>query len=86
MLMAIPFSLSSWVNSWLVNGSRLEVALGSRPGSHGVGNTPSVLYVRYVPRLFFYQDDDAPAPAPFGGLFADDCVDALRTTALKVIW
>nr|WP_314547061.1 cytochrome c peroxidase [uncultured Massilia sp.] len=53
------------------HGSRLGVPLGSRPGLVGVRNTPSALYVAYVPPLFFYQDDDAPAPLPFGGLFAD---------------
>ena len=57
------------------HGSRLGVPLGSRPDLVGVRNTPSVLYAAYVPRLFFYQDDDAPAPTPFGGLFADGRAD-----------
>ena len=56
-------------------GSSSGVALGSRPGVLGVRNTPSALYAAYVPRLFFYQDDDAPAPIPFGGLFADGRAD-----------
>ena len=58
-----------------LHGSRLGVALGSRPDLVGVRNVPSVLYAAYVPRLFFYQDDDALAPTPFGGLFADGRAD-----------
>ncbi len=57
------------------HGSRLGVPLGSRPDLVGVRNTPSALYAAYVPRLFFYQDDDALAPTPFGGLFADGRAD-----------
>lgn len=57
------------------HGSRIGVPLGSRPGLLGVRNTPSALYAAYVPPLFFYQDDDAPAPTPFGGLFADGRAD-----------
>ncbi|WP_051971801.1 cytochrome-c peroxidase [Massilia sp. 9096] len=59
------------------HGSTLGVALGSRPGSFGTRNVPSALYAAYVPRLFFYQDDDAPAPIPFGGLFADGRADTV---------
>jgi len=59
------------------HGSRLGVPLGSRPGLVGVRNTPSVLYAAYVPTLFFYQDDDALAPTPFGGLFADGRADGV---------
>ena len=57
------------------HGSRIGVPLGSRPDLVGVRNTPSALYAAYVPRLFFYQDDDALAPTPFGGLFADGRAD-----------
>lgn len=63
------------------HGSRLGVALGSRPDLVGIRNTPSALYVAYIPRLFFYQDDDAPAPIPFGGLFADGRVDTVAELA-----
>lgn len=63
------------------HGSRLGVALGSRPGLVGIRNTPSALYVAYIPRLFFYQDDDALAPIPFGGLFADGRVDTVAELA-----
>lgn len=59
------------------HGSRLGVPLGSRPDLVGRRNTPSALYAAYVPPLFRYQDDDAPAPAPFGGLFGDGRVDRL---------
>lgn len=59
------------------HGSRVGVAFGSKTSLVGTRNTPTLLYVRYVPQLFFYQDDDAPAPVPFGGLFADGRVDSL---------
>jgi len=59
------------------HGSRIGVALGSRPDLVGKRNVPSVLYAAYVPPLFFYQDDDAPAPTPFGGLFTDGRVDTV---------
>lgn len=52
-------------------------ALGSRPGHFGARSAPSLLYVRYVPRRYFYQDDDAPSPAFFGGLMADGSADTL---------
>ncbi|MBS0293908.1 MAG: c-type cytochrome [Proteobacteria bacterium] len=52
-------------------------ALGSRPGHFGTRSAPSLLYVRYVPRRYFYQDDDAPAPVVFGGLMADGSADTL---------
>lgn len=63
------------------HGSRLGVPLGSRPDLVGVRNTPSALYVAYIPRLFFYQDDDAPAAIPFGGLFADGRADTVAELA-----
>lgn len=59
------------------HGSGIGVALGSRPDLAGIRNVPSALYAAYVPRMFFYQDDDAPAPIPFGGLFADGRVDTV---------
>lgn len=59
------------------HGSRIGVALGSRPDLVGTRNVPSALYAAYVPPLFFYQDDDAPAPTPFGGLFADGRADTV---------
>jgi cytochrome c peroxidase len=59
------------------HGSRIGVALGSRPDLVGKRNVPSALYAAYVPPLFFYQDDDAPAPTPFGGLFTDGRVDTV---------
>jgi len=53
------------------------VPQGSRAGRFSLRNPPSLLYVRYVPRRHFYQDDDAPAASPFGGLFADGRADTL---------
>jgi cytochrome c peroxidase len=50
---------------------------GSRPGHFSGRTAPSLLYVRYVPRRHFYQDDDAPYASPFGGLFADGRADTL---------
>ncbi|WP_409172367.1 cytochrome-c peroxidase [Variovorax sp. H27-G14] len=50
---------------------------GSRAGHFSARTAPSLLYVRYVPRRHFYQDDDAPFASPFGGLFADGRADTL---------
>ncbi|WP_229503884.1 cytochrome-c peroxidase [Massilia putida] len=63
------------------HGSRIGVALGSRPDLVGKRNVPSALYAAYIPPLFFYQDDDAPAPTPFGGLFTDGRVDTVAELA-----
>lgn len=54
---------------------------GSRAGQFSLRNAPSLLYVRYVPRRHFYQDDDAPYPSPFGGLMADGRADTLAEQA-----
>ncbi|MET3177894.1 UNVERIFIED_ORG: cytochrome c peroxidase [Variovorax guangxiensis] len=54
---------------------------GSRPGHFSARTAPSLLYVRYVPRRHFYQDDDAPFASPFGGLFADGRADTLAEQA-----
>src|SRR5215469_2538780 len=41
------------------HGSSIGVARGSRPDHFARRNTPSLLYLRYVPRFHFYADDDA---------------------------
>ncbi|MEH3087997.1 MAG: cytochrome B6 [Xylophilus ampelinus] len=63
------------------NGGRDGVAGGSVRGRLGVRNPPSLGYARYLPPLYFYQDDDAPAPAPFGGLMLDGRADTLGAQA-----
>jgi len=68
------------------HGSRIGVALGSKSGSLGTRNTPSLLYVRYTPARFFYEDDDALQPTPFGGLFADGRADTLAEQALGPLY
>lgn len=60
--------------------AKTGVAAGSDAGRSGMRNVPSLLYVRYVPPLYFWQDDDDnPAPEPRGGLFDDGRVDTLAT-------
>lgn len=59
-----------------LSGSRTPP--GSRAGRFSARNAPSLLYVRYVPRRYFYEDDDAQVPAPFGGLFSDGRADTLE--------
>jgi len=50
------------------HGSTVGVALGSRPGHLARRNTPSVLYMKYVPAFYFaLEDDDDVAESPFGG-------------------
>ena len=63
------------------NGGRDGVAGGSVRARLGTRNPPSLTYLRYLPPLYFYQDDDAPAPAPFGGLMLDGRVDTLAAQA-----
>jgi cytochrome c peroxidase len=51
------------------HGSATGVALGSRPAHFARRNTPSVLYMKYVPPFHFaLEDDDDLAESPFGGL------------------
>ena len=59
------------------NGGRDGVAGGAIRARLGFRNPPSLTYVRFVPPLYFYQDDDAQAPAPFGGLMLDGRADTL---------
>jgi len=59
------------------HGSLIGVARGSRPDHFARRNTPSLLYLRYVPRFHFYADDDAFQPSPFGGFFWDGRVDSI---------
>jgi cytochrome c peroxidase len=51
------------------HGSTTGVALGSRPNHFARRNTPSVLYMKFVPAFHFaLEDDDDLAESPFGGL------------------
>lgn len=51
------------------NGSLNGVARGSRPGHFARRNTPSVMYLKYVPPFHFaLEDDDDVQESPFGGL------------------
>jgi cytochrome c peroxidase len=59
------------------HGSRIGVPLGSRPGHYARRTTPSVLYMRYVPALHLFEDDESPAPEPRGGFFWDGRVDSV---------
>jgi cytochrome c peroxidase len=63
------------------NGGRDGVAGGSLRGRLGTRNPPSLTYARYLPPLYFYQDDDAQVPAPFGGLMLDGRADTLAAQA-----
>ena len=59
------------------HGSRIGVPLGSRPGHFARRSTPSVLYMRYVPKFHYFEDDEAPQPEPRGGFFWDGRSDSL---------
>lgn len=56
---------------------RIGVPAGSRPGHVAARNAPSLLYLRYIPHRYFFQDDDASFPSPFGGFFADGRADSI---------
>ncbi|HEY2901046.1 MAG TPA: cytochrome c peroxidase [Polyangia bacterium] len=60
-----------------VNGSKNGVARGSRPGHFARRSTPSVLYLKFVPRFHYYQEEDAPVPSAFGGFFWDGRADSI---------
>jgi cytochrome c peroxidase len=59
------------------NGSTLGVARGSRPGHFARRNTPSVLYLRFVPRFHFHWEEDVDLPDGVGGFFWDGRSDSL---------
>ncbi len=58
-------------------GGRDGVASGSLRARLGFRNPPSLTYAKFIPPLYFYQDDDATQPAPFGGLMLDGRADTL---------
>ena len=59
------------------NGSTIGVPRGSRPGHFARRTAPSVMYLRYVPAFYWFEDDEAPAPEPKGGFFWDGRTDSL---------
>jgi cytochrome c peroxidase len=59
------------------HGSSLGVPLGSRPAHFARRSAPSVLYMRYVPKFHYFEDDEAPQPEPRGGFFWDGRSDSL---------
>jgi cytochrome c peroxidase len=61
------------------NGSTLGVARGSRPKHFARRNTPSVLYLRFVPRFHFHWEEDVDLPDGAGGFFWDGRTDSLAS-------
>jgi cytochrome c peroxidase len=59
------------------HGSKLGVALGSKPNHYARRNTPSVLYLKYVRPFHFHWEEDAPLPDPRGGFFWDGRSDSI---------
>jgi len=59
------------------HASTLGVPLGSRPAHFARRTAPSMLYLRFVPRFHFFEDDEAAAPSPYGGFFWDGRADSL---------
>lgn len=60
------------------NGSERGVPRGSRTAHFARRNAPSLLYLKQIPKFGFrLDDDDAPAPAPFGGFFWDGRADSI---------
>jgi cytochrome c peroxidase len=59
------------------NGSTIGVPRGSRPGHFAKRSMPSLLYLRYVPRFHYYEDDEAVQPSPYGGFFWDGRADSI---------
>jgi cytochrome c peroxidase len=63
------------------NGSSLGVPRGSRPGHYARRATPSLLYLKFVPRFRFAQEGDDPQSTPVGGLFWDGRADTIAELA-----
>jgi cytochrome c peroxidase len=59
------------------NGSKLGVALGSRPGHFAARNTPSVMYLKFARPFHLHWEEDAPLVDAYGGFFWDGRVDQL---------
>lgn len=59
------------------HGSRVGVALGSRPGHFAKRNSQSVLYLKYVRPFHLHWEEDAPLVDAYGGFFWDGRVDSL---------
>jgi cytochrome c peroxidase len=63
------------------HGSGNGVARGSRPDHFARRTTPSVLYLRFVPRFAFKWEEDVPLPMPAGGFFWDGRTNSLAELA-----
>ncbi|HSZ83996.1 MAG TPA: cytochrome c peroxidase [Polyangia bacterium] len=63
------------------NASTVGLPRGSRAGHFARRTSPSLLYLRYVPRFRFFQEGDDPQVAPFGGFFWDGRADSIRELA-----
>jgi len=61
------------------HASAIGVPLGSRDAHFARRTAPSVLYLRFVPRFHYFEDDEAAAPSPYGGFFWDGRADSLAT-------
>jgi cytochrome c peroxidase len=61
------------------NGSVVGVARGSRADHFARRNTPSVLYLRFVPRFHFHWEEDVDLPDATGGFFWDGRSDSLAS-------
>jgi cytochrome c peroxidase len=59
------------------NGSKIGVALGSRPGHFATRNTPSVMYLKFARHFHLHWEEDAPVVDAYGGFFWDGRVDEL---------
>lgn len=59
------------------NGSTTGTARGSRTGHLARRNTPSVLYLKYVPHFAFRWEEDVNVPDAMGGFFWDGRSDSI---------
>jgi cytochrome c peroxidase len=59
------------------HGSTNGVALGSRPKHFAKRNTPSVLYLRFIPKFHLHWEEDAPLVGAYAGFFWDGRVDSI---------
>ncbi len=59
------------------HGSTIGVPRGSAPHRFARRNTPSTLYLRFVPRFHLHWEEEEPYPEAFGGFFWDGRVDSI---------
>jgi cytochrome c peroxidase len=65
------------------NGSATGVPRGSRPDHQARRSSPSLSYLKYVPKFQYAQEEGEPEPVPMGGLFWDGRADTIAELVVQ---